>query len=55
MKNMEFIKGVGIGLAVGSALSMTIIPRKKSCKHAFGRAVKNCGEVIENVCDAMGI
>ena len=57
MNGMNFAKGMGIGLIVGSAIGMAAAnPQNKKAmkKSTLGRALRNIGEVIENVGETMG-
>lgn len=53
MNNMNFVKGMGVGLMVGSAIGMAVASPKKNGKKIVGRALKTIGEVVEDVTDAM--
>jgi gas vesicle protein len=53
MNNMNFVKGMGVGLMVGSAIGMAVAAPKKNGKKIVGRALKTIGEVVEDVTDAM--
>ncbi len=53
MNNMSFIKGMGVGLMVGSMVGMMAMPRKK--KFNIGKALKSMGDVVDNVADAIGL
>ena len=52
MKNMSFIKGIGIGMIVGSAVGMTVSPKKKG---GLGKAIKSIGSAVESVTETIGI
>ncbi len=53
MNNMSFIKGMGVGLMVGSMVGMMAMPRKK--KFNIGKALKSMGDVVDNVADTIGL
>lgn len=53
MNNMNFVKGMGVGLMVGGAIGMAVATPKKTGKKIMGRALKTIGEVMEDVTDAM--
>lgn len=53
MNNMSFVKGMGIGLMVGSMVGMAVMPHKK--KFNIGKALKSMGDVVDNVADAIGL
>jgi hypothetical protein len=51
---MNFAKGVGLGILVGSAIGMAVAAPKKNGKKMVGKALRSVGEVIESINDAMG-
>jgi len=54
---MSFVKGMCVGLVVGAGagMLMEMSPSRKKCgKRMFGKAVKNVGQIIEDVTDALG-
>jgi len=53
LSNMSFIKGVGVGMVVGSAVGMAVAPKNR--KGGIGKAIKSIGSAIENVTDTLGI
>ncbi len=53
MNNMSFVKGMGVGLMVGSMVGMIAAPRKK--KFNIGKALKSMGDVVDNVADTIGL
>ena len=53
MNNMSFVKGMGIGLMVGSMVGMVAAPRKK--KFNIGKALKSMGDVVDSVASTMGL
>jgi gas vesicle protein len=56
--SMNFVKGMCLGLIVGAGAGMIMEmspSKKKSGKRMVGRAMKNVGQVIEDVTDALGI
>ncbi len=53
MNNMSFIKGMGIGIMVGSMVGMVASPRKK--KFNIGKALKSMGDVVDNVAETIGL
>jgi|GEM_PF-749827 len=57
MSGREFFKGAAVGMVIGSAVSMMMIPDKKMCtkKKTVGRAIRAVGEVVENFSDFIGI
>ncbi len=54
MNNMSLIKGIGIGMVVGSIAGMVISP-KKSHKANMGKALKSIGEVVDSVTSSLGL
>lgn len=56
MNSMSFIKGMGIGIVVGSAIGMIAAPERKSTgRKAVGRALKSVGSVVEDITDVFGL
>ena len=55
MQNAQFMKGMGVGAAVGAALAVAVRPHHKSVKSSAGKAIKAVGEVVETISDAMGM
>lgn len=55
VNNMNFVKGIGVGLVVGSAIGMVMAPPKKNEKTTLGRAVRAMGTVIDSISDSIGI
>ena len=55
MDNSNFLKGLGVGMVVGSAISMAMQSGKKEDKNAWGKAIKSMGEVVENVSGVLGL
>lgn len=54
MNQMQFAKGMGVGLVVGATAGMVIKPKKKSGKKVISDAVKAVGDITETICDTMG-
>ncbi|MCL2885084.1 MAG: hypothetical protein FWF49_06330 [Oscillospiraceae bacterium] len=48
-----FMRGMGIGMAVGCVAgavgSRAVTANKKGIKHNIGKALRNVGEVVDNV------
>ena len=56
MSTSAFIKGMSAGLIVGSTVFMCCARKKRPGKKSMmGRALKNLGELVENVSDVMGL
>ena len=53
MNNMSFIKGMGLGIVVGSVAGMIAMPKKK--KLNIGRALKSMGDVMDDVAGSLGL
>jgi len=51
---MNFFKGVGTGIIVGTIIGMNFMPDKKRGKKILGKAMKAVGEVMEDISDAVG-
>lgn len=54
MNKMSFIKGMGIGVAVGGVVGMVAAPKKRS-KSSIGKALKNVGTAVESVANSIGL
>lgn len=57
MNNMDFIKGMGIGVIAGATIGMAVVPKKKgtNAKSFAGKALRAAGDIVENISDAMGM
>ena len=55
MTKTNFVKGIGVGILLGSAVGMVMPRRKMTRKRAIGKALRTVGGVIENVSEAMGL
>lgn len=55
VNNMSFLKGMGMGIVAGSVISMVVMPKKSGGRKTVGRYLRNVGDIIENVTDAMGM
>ena len=53
MNNMSFVKGMGVGLMVGSMVSVAVMPKKK--KMNIGKAIKSMGDVMDNIAGTLGL
>lgn len=53
MNKMTFVKGIGLGIVVGSAMGMALAPKKK--KSAIGKALRSMGDVVEGITDTIGL
>lgn len=54
MNQVQFAKGLGVGLVVGTTAGMMMKSRKKSGKKVISDAVKAVGDITETICDTMG-
>ncbi len=54
MNKMSFIKGMGVGLAVGSMVGMVAAPKKQKSS-TIGKAIRSVGDVVENVANTIGL
>jgi len=57
MSGNDFLKGAAVGLVIGSAAGIMMVPEKRrGCKKkSIGKAIKTVGEVVENFTDFIGI
>lgn len=57
MNNMDFIKGIGVGVVAGATIGMAISPieKKKNAKSLAGRVLKTAGQVVENIASTLGM
>ncbi len=53
MNRNIFIRGMGLGLVVGSVVGMACMPRRK--KSAMGKALKAMGGIVDNLTDSLGL
>lgn len=53
MNKMSFLKGIGVGAAMGAAIGMIAMP--KHGKFRIGKALKSMGDVVDNVADTLGL
>ena len=52
MNDSNFFKGIGIGMAVGSAVGR-MMPRRRRKKHAAAKAARSLSQVVDNLSKAM--
>ncbi len=52
MDSKSFLKGVGMGMAIGASMGMLMVPRKKG-DNVIGRALKAAGELADNITEAL--
>ena len=53
MNKMSFVKGIGVGMIVGSAVGMVVSPRKH--KNSLGKTIKSIGSAVESVTETIGL
>ncbi len=53
MRCISFIGGALLGAAAGSVASMILMPSRKS-RHILGKTLRNIGDVIDGVSNAIG-
>mgnify|MGYP007070208690 CR=1 FL=1 len=53
MNKMSFVKGMGIGAAVGAAVGMMAAP-KKGKSPMISKALKSMGDVVDSVAGTLG-
>ncbi len=53
MNNMSFLKGVGVGAAMGAAIGMLAAPHKK--KFGIGKALRSMGDIADSVVGTLGL
>lgn len=51
----DFIKGLGIGMAVGAAVGMMAMPKKRSMSGTMNRALKAAEDVVDVIADVLGL
>lgn len=49
MSNNNFVKGMAIGAATGTAIGMMIAPKRKKHKSLAGKALKTAGSIVDSV------
>ena len=57
MNAKYFAKGVGVGMAVGAAMSMSIteMNKKNGKQHKLSRALRTMGDMVENIGTSFGM
>ena len=53
MNKMSFLKGLGVGAAMGAAVGMIAMPKQKKFK--IGEALKSMGDVVNSVAGTLGL
>jgi len=54
-RDMNMLKGVGIGLALGSAIYIAMSSGRRRRKKCKNHTIKAIGEVVDNVTDMIGL
>ena len=52
MNKMSFVKGIGVGMAMGAAVGMIASPKKKS---SIGKTLKSMSSVVDGVVTTLGL
>ena len=52
---MDFAKGVGVGMAAGTAVGMLLAPKKHSKKCMANKVLKAASDIVENLSHTMGV
>ncbi|NLV86671.1 MAG: hypothetical protein GX025_05570 [Clostridiales bacterium] len=57
MNSTNFVKGIGVGLVLGSAIGMAVPTPIKSTKKksVVSRALKTMGDIVENIGEAISM
>lgn len=58
MNSMNFAKGMGVGLVVGSAIGLAVAApasKKPAKRNVIGRALRTMGDIVENIGDSIGM
>lgn len=57
MSSTNFLRGMGMGLAVGAAVGMVMTPKRKHMmkKTAAGKAIRAVTDVMDELTDSMGL
>ena len=56
MNNGQFMRGIGLGIAVGTAIGVACMPKKKHpMKKKAMHAMKLVANCVEDLSDAMGL
>lgn len=57
MKQIPFMRGIGLGIGVGVALGMTMNGKRKHmlAKSKVGKTIKAVSDVMEDLTDAIGL
>ena len=55
MNNRDLVRGIGIGLAVGGALSLAMTSGRRRRRRCKNQTIKAVGEVVDNVTDMLGL
>lgn len=56
MRNSQFMRGIGLGMAVGTAIGVACIPKRKHpMKKKAMKAMKLVAHCVEDLSSAMGM
>lgn len=53
MNKNTFVKGMSLGLVLGSVVGMAVMPKQK--KSSVGKALKNAGELLDGFIGGFGL
>ena len=51
----SFTVGMGMGVVAGLAVGVICAPKAKNAKNGVARALKNAGDIMENIGDMLGL
>ena len=55
MNNVDFMKGIGLGLIAGGAISIALTARGRRRKKCKNHTIRAIGDVVDNVTDMLGL
>lgn len=57
VNSTKFLRGMGMGIAVGTAVGMIMTPKRKHTmkKTAAGKAIRAVTDVMDELTDSMGL
>lgn len=55
MNNTKFLRGMGVGVAVGAAIGIACAPKSGMKRSTTGKAFKTVTDIMENIADAIGL
>ena len=54
MTQHPFLKGMGLGVLAGAAVSAVMVPKKKQIERTAKKAMRTVGGLAEDLTDSMG-